>query len=401
MAAIQRLIPRKILDSRGDWTLEVDVVCDDGSFGRSSVPSGASTGIHEAHRLDDIDQAVRNVGVVEGSIRGRDVTAQQELDLLLINTDGTPEKTNLGANVTLAVSLACSEAAAMSQRLPLYVWLQRLSGTQALRVPTPMFNVINGGKHADSGLPFQEFMVIPAPGKPYHEQLAIGQAVFKALKAILEKLGQRTAVGDEGGFAPRLASNEEAIEVLVQAIGAAGFAAGTDVFLGLDVAASAIPDLAPVTYPLKPHDYFVKLTSDYPFLMIEDPLPEDDWDGWVQLEAAIGNRVRLVGDDLLTTNPRRLQIGIDKRAANTLLVKPDQIGTLTETLQTINLARQAGWQLAISHRSGETESTFISDLAVGVAAELIKTGGISRGERIAKYNQLLRIEADIAPAGAN
>lgn len=398
MATIQRLIPRKILDSRGDWTLEVDVVCDDGSFGRASVPAGASTGIHEAHLLKDIDQAIRNVGIVEASVLGKDVAAQPELDLLLINTDGTPEKTNLGANVTLAVSLACSEAAAMSQRLPLYVWIQRLSGTPELRLPTPMFNVINGGKHADSGLAFQEFMVIPAPGKPYHEQLEIGQTIFQTLKEILAKLGQRIAVGDEGGFAPRLASNEEAIEVLVQAIGSAGFTAGTDVFLGLDVAASSIPDLAPVTYPLKPHDYFVKLVSDYPFLMLEDPLPEDDWDGWVQLEAAIGSRVRLVGDDLLTTNPRRLQMGIERRAANTVLIKPDQIGTLTETLQTIVLARQAGWQLAISHRSGETESTFISDLAVGTAAELIKTGGVSRGERIAKYNRLLRIEAELLSA---
>lgn len=392
---IQKILAREILDSRGDSTLEVDVITDDGALGRASVPSGASTGIHEAHKIDDIPQSIANVGVVAKSLVGQSVTNQQQIDLLMLNTDGTEEKSNLGANVTLAISLAVAEAAAIGQQLPLYQWIQRLSATPELKLPTPMFNVINGGKHADSGLPFQEFMVIPAPGKPYHEQVAIGQKVFHTLKEILGTIGQRIAVGDEGGFAPQLASNEEAIEVLVQAVTASGFTPGTDVFLGLDVAASAIPDLAPVTYPLKPHDYFVKLVADYPILILEDPLPEDDWAGWTQLNAAIGSRVQLVGDDLFTTNPRRLQLGIQQRAANSILVKPDQIGTLTETLQTIALAKQSQMSIAISHRSGETESTFISDLAVGTAADFIKTGGVSRGERIAKYNQLLRIEAQL------
>jgi len=344
-----------------------------------------------------MQQSIANVGVVAPSLIGHPVTNQQQIDLLLLNTDGTQEKENLGANVTLAISLATCEAAALGQKMQLYQWIQRLSGTGEATMPTPWFNVINGGKHADSGLPFQEFMIIPAPGKRYHEQLSIGQTIFHHLKEILAKLGQRIAVGDEGGFAPQLASDEEAIEVLLQAIAASGFQPGTDVFLGLDVAASSIPDLAPVTYPLKPHDYFVKLVSDYPILILEDPLPEDDWAGWTQLDAAIGSRVKLVGDDLFTTNPRRLQQGIQQRAANSILVKPDQIGTLTETLQTIAIAKQSNMDIAISHRSGETESTFIADLAVGTAAQFIKTGGLSRGERVAKYNQLLRIEAALAP----
>ena len=395
MASIKQLVGRRILDSRGDWTLEVDLICDDGTLGRASVPAGASMGRHEAHKLDDIDQSIANVNVLASSLVGQSVTEQQKIDLLMMNTDGTEDKSNLGANVTLAISLAVAEAAAKSQRVPLYHWIQTISGTLQPSMPTPMLNFINGGKHADSGLAFQEFMIIPMPGKPYHEQITIGQKVFQSLRNILIKLGQRTAVGDEGGFAPRLASNEEAIEVLIQAIGAAGFQAGTDVALGLDVAASSIPDLAPVTYPLRPHDYFVKLVSDYPILGLEDPLPEDDWEGWVQLNSAIGQRVKLVGDDLFTTNPRRIQIGIQKHAANTLLVKPDQIGTLTETIQSVAMAKQAGMGIVVSHRSGETESTFISDLAVGIGANFIKTGGLSRGERIAKYNQLLRIEAEL------
>jgi enolase len=393
MATIRRIVGREILDSRGDSTLEVDVTCDDGSFGRASVPSGASTGSHEAQKLTDIPKSIANVEVVAQSLIGHRVDDQSQVDLLLMNTDGTEEKSNLGANVTLAISLAVAEAAAVAAKQPLYAHIQQLSKTRELKLPTPMFNVINGGKHADSGLPFQEFMVIPAPDRPYHEQLRMGQTVFHQLKATLAKLGHRISVGDEGGFAPQLASDEEAIELLIQAIQACSFQAGTDVLIGLDVAASSIPDLAPVTYPLKPHDYFVKLVGDYPILVLEDPLPEDDWEGWVQLTAAIGSRVRVVGDDLFTTNPRRVQKGIELKAANSVLVKPDQIGTLTETLQTIALARQASMEVAISHRSGETESTFIADLAVGTAAELIKTGGLSRGERIAKYNQLLRIEA--------
>jgi len=398
MAAIKELRARKILDSRGDWTLEVDLICDDGTMGRASVPSGASTGRHEAHKLEDMDKSIANVNVLLSSLVGQDVTNQQQIDLLLLNTDGSEDKSNLGANVTLAVSLATCEAAAISQKMPLYRWIQKLSGTEKLSMPTPMLNFINGGKHSDSGLPFQEFMAIPVPGHPYHEQIATGQRVFQALKQTLIKLGQRTAVGDEGGFAPKLASNEEAIEVLLQAIKAAGLQAGSEVAIGLDIAASAIPDLAPVTYPLRPHDYFVKLVTDYPILILEDPLPEDDWDGWTQLESAIGQRVHLLGDDLFTTNPRRLQEGIQRKSANSVLIKPDQIGTLTETLQTIALAKQSGMSIAISHRSGETESTFIADLAVGTAAQFIKTGGLSRGERVAKYNQLLRIESELASA---
>lgn len=392
MAAIKTIQGREILDSRANSTLEVDVVLDDGSFGRASVPSGASTGRYEAYKLEDIPRAIANVDLVSKNLIGQDATQQERIDLLLINTDGSDNKANLGGNVTLAISLAVAEAAAKTQSLPLYEYIHTLAKTsEEMRLPLPMFTLINGGKHADSGLSFQEFSVVPVKRGTFRERLQIGVLLFQGLKAELQQMNQTTALGDEGGFAPRLNSNEEAIEVLLSAVERMKFAPRTDIEIGLDVAASAIPDLKAVTYPLDPLGYFEKLVTDYPIALLEDPLPEDDWGGWADLTQRIGTKVRVIGDDLYTTNRVRLQRGINERAGNTFMVKPDQIGTLTETLQAIALAREASMDVVISHRAGETESTFIADLAVGVGAEYIKAGAPARGERVAKYNQLLRI----------
>ncbi len=392
MATIQSIEAREILDSRGNSTLEVDVILDDGSFGRASVPSGASTGQHEAYKLEDIPKAIANVNLVAKNILGQDANEQERIDLLLINSDGSENKENLGGNVTLAVSLGIAQASAVSQKIPLYEYIHSLAkNPMEMRLPIPMFNMINGGKHADSGLPFQEFMVVPSREGTFRERMRIGVLVYQALKAELSEMGHSTAVGDEGGFAPRLNSNEEAIEVLLRAVERTKLVPQSDIVLALDVAASAIPDLKPITYPLDPLSYFEKIVTDYPIAMLEDPLPEDDWAGWSDLTQRIGSRVQIIGDDLYTTNPVRLQRGINEQAGNTFMVKPDQIGTLTETLQAIALAREASMTVAVSHRAGETESTFIADLAVGVGAEYIKAGAPTRGERVAKYNQLLRI----------
>lgn len=396
MAAIKTIKAREILDSRANTTLEVDIELADGSRGRASVPSGASTGRSEAYKLEDISRAISNVDMVAKNLLGTEASDQERIDLLLINTDGTENKSNLGGNVTLAISLAVAQAAAAAAKLPLYTYLHRLTKrSDPPRLPVPMFNIINGGKHADSGIPFQEFMVVPTSGASYRERLMAGVLVFTALKAELTQMGQSVAVGDEGGFAPRLNSVEEAIEVILGAIGRTKFRPKDDISLAIDVAASSIPDLKPITYPLDPLAYYEKLITDYPIMLLEDPLTEDDWAGWTTLTARIGSRVAIVGDDLFTTNRVRLQRGVNEKAATAVIIKPDQIGTLTETLQTVELARSAGMAVVVSHRSGETESTFIADLAVAIGAEFIKTGAPSRGERVAKYNQLLRIEEEL------
>ncbi len=394
MATITGVHPRVILDSRGSETLEVDIRLTDGTLGRASVPAGASTGEHEAYRLDDMPRALANIGAIADELIGQDPVAQERIDLKLLSLDGPETKSNLGANVLLALSLAVCEAGAKTQGIPLHEHIHAIAGLRAPeRLPTPMFNIINGGKHADNNLEFQEFMVVPSAERyPYHEQLFTGAKLFHTLRTILLEMGHTVAVGDEGGFAPRLNSNEEALEIVVEAIDRAGLKARQDVSIAIDVAASAIADLSPVTYPLAPHEYYQKLVGDYPISLLEDPLPEDDWAGWAKLTAAIGSSVHVVGDDLYTTNPHRLKTGIERHATNSIIIKPDQIGTLSETFQTLRLAEQAGQTTIISHRSGETESSFIADLAVGVGAPLIKTGAPSRGERTAKYNQLLRIE---------
>ncbi|MBI4032464.1 phosphopyruvate hydratase [Candidatus Berkelbacteria bacterium] len=394
MAVIQSIQARTIIDSRGHETLEVDVILDDGSLGRESVPSGASTGQHEVFKLEDPAKSRANALSLGQQIVGQDPTQQEKIDLILLQADGSEDKSTLGGNVLLALSLATAEAAAKAARKPLYEHLHDIAGLHApIGLPTPMFNVINGGKHSDNNLPFQEFMLVPAADdRPFRDKVAIGRTLFAALKERLKGMGHTIAVGDEGGFAPRLNSNEEALEILVQTIEASPYKIGQDVTLAIDVAASAIPDLAPVTYPLDPHTYFERLTTNYPISILEDPLPEDDWNGWSRLAASIGSRLLVMGDDLTTTNPKRLRMAIDQRAINAIIIKPDQIGTLTETFQTMRLAEQAGIRCAISHRSGETESTFIADLAAGAGAPYIKTGALSRSERVAKYNQLLRIE---------
>lgn len=397
MAVIQTVLARTIIDSRGHETLEVDVILDDGSVGRESVPSGASTGQHEVFKLDDPAKSRANALSLGQQIIGQDPVQQEKIDLILLEADGTDDKSALGGNVLLALSLATAEAGAKAARKPLYQHIHDIASLRApIGLPTPMFNVINGGKHADNNLAFQEFMLVPAAdGRPYREKVAIGRTLFAALKERLKAMGHTTAVGDEGGFAPRLNSNEEALEILVQTVEASPYKIGQDVTLAIDVAASAIPDLAPVTYPLDPHAYFERLVSTYPITILEDPLPEDDWNGWSRLTAAIGNRLLVMGDDLTTTNPKRLRTAIDQRAITAIIIKSDQIGTLTETLQTMRLAEQAGVRCAISHRSGETESTFIADFAAGTGAPFIKTGALSRSERVAKYNQLLRIEEQL------
>ncbi|MBI2590124.1 phosphopyruvate hydratase [Candidatus Berkelbacteria bacterium] len=394
MSVIKSIQARVILDSRSDKTLEVDVWLDDGVRGRASVPAGASTGIHEAAQIKDMDQAKHNVNTLASLILGQDPSQQEQIDRTLLSTDGTEEKSALGGNVILALSLAVCDAAAQSRHLPLFKHIQELAGLKTgSRLPTPMFNIINGGKHADNSLEFQEFMIVPAADeRSFREKLMIGADLFQKLRAVLHKMGHSIALGDEGGFAPRLNSNEEALEILVQTIEGANYQPGRDVTLALDIAASSIADLTPVTYPLDSNSYYKKLISTYPISSLEDPLAEEDWQGWAKLNALIGSSILIVGDDLYTTNPKRLAMGIQQKAANAIIIKPDQIGTLTETLQAVRLAERAGMTIIVSHRSGETESTFISDLAVGTGAAFIKTGAPARGERVAKYNQLLRLE---------
>ena len=419
--AIKTIKAREILDSRGNPTVEVDVILEGGAFGRAAVPSGASTGLHEAVELRDKDSpryggkgvrtAVANVNdILARELAGLDAADQSGLDRRMLALDGTPNKGRLGANAVLGVSLAAAKAAAAAAGLPLYrhlagLWSQVTGEPARLRLPVPMMNVLNGGKHAANRVDFQEFMVMPAGLPTYSEALRAGVEVFWALRGILAARGLSTAVGDEGGFAPDLASNEQAVAVLIEAVEKAGYRPGRDVAVALDPAASELYDDKTGRYVLASEDRalssaeMVNLLEDwierYPILSLEDGLAEDDWDGWALLTARLGRRVQLVGDDLFVTNKDRLARGIRCGTANAVLIKVNQIGTLTETLETMALARRAGYRTVISHRSGETEDTTIADLAVATGAGQIKTGAPSRSERVAKYNQLLRLEEEL------
>ncbi|HET9199857.1 MAG TPA: phosphopyruvate hydratase [Dehalococcoidia bacterium] len=403
---------REVLDSRGNPTVEVEVTLDDGSSGRAIVPSGASTGVHEAVELRDSDasryggkgvtSAVRNVDEVIGpALRGREAGDQQGIDEALVELDGTPNKSRLGANAILGVSLAVAHAAAASAELPLYRYLAK-GGREPL-LPVPMFNILNGGQHARDSTDFQEFMVMPVGAPTYREGLRAAVEVYQELKGILAKEGHSTNVGDEGGFAPSLAKNEDAVDLILLAIRGAGYEPGSDVVLALDPATTELYEggnyiLGTEGRQLTSQE-LVELWSDwirrYPIVSIEDGMAEDDWDGWKMLNKRLGDGVQLVGDDLFVTNPDRLARGIEEQAANSILIKLNQIGTLSETLRTVEMARAAGWTTVISHRSGETEDTTIADLVVATGAGQAKFGAPCRGERLAKYNRLLRIEEEL------
>jgi enolase len=412
------VMAREILDSRGNPTVEVDVLLDDGFFGRAAVPSGASTGAHEAIELRDtrakrymgkgVAGAVRNVNEIIGpEVLGMDAAAQGELDALMIELDGTPNKGKLGANAILGVSLAAAKAAADSAGLPLYRYL---GGSGANILPVPMMNIVNGGKHADNNVDFQEFMIMPVGAKNFPEALRMGAETFHTLKKVLSKKGYATSVGDEGGFAPMLSSNEEALEVVMEAIKKAGYKVRQDIAIALDPAASEMFDKQTKSYKFFKSAPKKKISSDalinhwarwvdkYPIISIEDGLAEDDWAGWTKLNKKLGDKIQLVGDDLFVTNTKRLAKGIKLGCANSILIKLNQIGTLTETFEAINMARRAGWTAVISHRSGETEDTTIADLAVATGVGQIKTGSACRTDRICKYNQLLRISEDLGSA---
>lgn len=410
MPFIEDVIAREVLDSRGNPTVEVEIHLEDGSMGRAIVPSGASTGVHEAIELRDGDKkrylgkgtlkAVENVNTeIADAILGYNVFDQVGLDKLLIELDGTYNKARLGANAILGVSLAAADAAASSLGLPLF---QYLGGVNAKLLPTPMMNILNGGSHADNTVDFQEFMVMPVGADSFTEAVRMGAEVFHSLKAVLKEKGLSTGVGDEGGFAPNLKTNEEAILVILEAIKRVGYEPGKDVKLALDVAASEFYDMDSKTYKLagegkeKTADemisYYEELIAKYPVISIEDGLAEDDWEGWAKLTAKLGNKVQLVGDDLFVTNTDRLKQGIESSVANSILIKVNQIGTITETLDAIEMAKKAGYTAVVSHRSGESEDVTIADLVVAVNAGQIKTGSLSRTDRIAKYNQLIRID---------
>lgn len=415
MTQIDHIQAREILDSRGNPTVEADVIVVGGVMGRAAVPSGASTGEHEAVELRDGDpkrfggkgvlKAVNNVNdVIAHALRGKDALDQAAIDRALIELDGSPNKSNLGANALLAVSLATARAAAGYRKLPLYRYL---GGPEARTLPVPMMNIINGGAHADNNVDFQEFMIVPVGAERFSEALRMGAEIFHTLKSVLKKKGYSTSVGDEGGFAPNLKSNEEAIETILEAIAQAGYQTGTDVLLALDPAASEFYDGG--SYVFKKSDgrklsseqmvsFWKHWADKYPIVSIEDGMAENDWDGWKALTEAIGQRVQLVGDDLFVTNTKFLRKGIELGVANSILIKVNQIGTLTETLECIELAKSNGRTAVISHRSGETEDSFIADLAVATNAGQIKTGSLSRSDRIAKYNQLLRIEEELGDA---
>ncbi len=405
---IARILAREILDSRGNPTVEVDVHLRDGGFGRALVPSGASTGSHEALELRDggerylgkgVQKAVQHVNERLASLLiGRDATDQRAVDNLMLHADGTENKENLGANAILGVSIATARAAADQLKLPLWRYL---GGAQARTLPLPMMNLINGGAHAAGGLDIQEFMVLPVGFTKFSEALRAGAETFHHLKKLLTKRNLTTTVGDEGGFAPRLERNSDALDLLLEAITAAGYTPGTDIALGLDVAANELYHADRGVYVIEGGRemdsnafaaYLAQLTQTYPLVSIEDGMAEDDWNGWAELTRLIGDRVQVVGDDLFVTNLKRLQRGIDAGIANAILIKVNQIGTLSETLDAVHLAHRSGYRAVISHRSGETEDSTIADLAVATGAGQIKTGSLSRGERTAKYNQLLRIE---------
>ncbi|MDA9917796.1 phosphopyruvate hydratase [Pontimonas sp.] len=412
MAAIEALNAREILDSRGNPTVEVEVLLDDGVAARAAVPSGASTGAFEAYELRDGDKnrylgkgvqgAVSAVlDVLAPAIEGVEASEQRAVDQILIDTDGTANKEKVGANAILGVSLAVAKAAAESADLPLFRYV---GGANAHILPVPMMNVINGGAHADTAVDIQEFMVLPIGAESFSEALRMGTETYHALKAELQKAGMQTGLGDEGGFAPELASNRAALDFLVSAIEAAGYKPGVDIALGLDVAATEMYSKGKYSFEGEMRDagfmsdYYADLVANYPLVTIEDPLDENDWEGWVALTQAIGDKVQLVGDDLFVTNPARLGDGIKQGAANSLLVKVNQIGTLSETLDAVSMAHTHGYTAVLSHRSGETEDTTIADLAVATNCGQIKTGAPARSERVAKYNQLLRIEEDLGDA---
>jgi len=406
---------REILDSRGNPTVEVDVLLEDGSFGRAAVPSGASTGAHEAVELRDTKEkrymgkgtagAVKNVNEkIAPKVMGMDAMAQEDIDHLMIELDGTPNKGKFGANAILGVSLAAAKAAAASACLPLYRYL---GGCNANILPVPMMNILNGGKHADNNVDFQEFMIMPVGAPNFAEALRMGAETFHTLKKVLKEKGYNTSVGDEGGFAPSLKSNEEALEVVMEAIKKASYKPGKDIAIALDPAANELFDGKTGKYSFFKSDpknkvssdtmveHWAKWVSKYPIISIEDGLAEDDWDGWKTMTNKLGGKIQIVGDDLFVTNTERLAKGIELGSANAILIKLNQIGTLTETFEAINMAKRAGWNAIISHRSGETEDSTIADLAVATGVGQIKTGSACRTERICKYNQLLRIEEEL------
>jgi len=418
MTTIVNIIAREILDSRGNPTLEVEVELASGVIGRAAVPSGASTGEHEAVELRDGDnarylgkgvlKAVENVNEkICSELLELDAADQVGIDSLLIEIDGTKNKSNLGANAMLGVSLACAKAVADTLGIPLYRYI---GGVNAKTLPVPMMNILNGGKHADNNVDFQEFMIMPVGAPNFAEALRMGAETFHALKSVLSKKGYNTAVGDEGGFAPNLKSNDEALEVILEAINKSGFKVRTEIAIALDPAASEFylkekdayhlfkSDPNKVISKEKMVDYWLRWTNQYPIISIEDGLAEDDWEGWQLFTEKAGNKIQLVGDDLFVTNTERLSDGIEKGVANSILIKVNQIGTLTETLDAIEMAKNAGYTNVISHRSGETEDTTIADIAVATNAGQIKTGSLSRTDRIAKYNQLLRIEEELGDA---
>ncbi|AVJ55731.1 phosphopyruvate hydratase [Idiomarina sp. OT37-5b] len=415
MSKITRIVAREIMDSRGNPTVEADVYLESGHMGRAAAPSGASTGSREALELRDGDQsrylgkgvekAVNNInGAIAEALNGKDADNQQAIDDIMLRLDGTENKEKLGANAILAVSLAVAKAAAASQGIALYEHIANLNNTAGqYSMPLPMMNILNGGEHADNNVDIQEFMIQPVGAESFKEGLRIGAEVFHALKKVLQQRGLSTAVGDEGGFAPNLASNEEALQVIVEAVEKAGYQMGKDITLALDCAASEF--YKDGQYVLAGEgksfdaagfaDYLAELCDRYPIISIEDGLDESDWDGWKVLTEKLGDKVQLVGDDLFVTNTRILKEGIDKSIANSILIKFNQIGSLSETLAAIKMARDAGYTAVISHRSGETEDATIADLAVGTAAGQIKTGSLCRSDRVAKYNQLLRIEGEL------
>lgn len=411
MSSIAEIHARQILDSRGNPTIEVDVITENGAFGRAAVPSGASTGVHEAVELRDGDKqkylgkgvlrAVYNVNkAINEELKGFPVSDQRLIDMAMIKLDGTENKSNLGANAILGVSLACAKAAAMESNQPLYRYI---GGVDANVLPVPMMNILNGGSHADNSIDFQEFMIMPIGAATFSDALRMGTEVFHHLKAVLKKKGLSTNVGDEGGFAPNIKSNEEAIQSVLDAIGEAGYTAGKDIYIAMDAAASEFFDEKAGKYifkkssgdqlnPEQMAQYWANWIEKYPIVSIEDGLAEDDWDGWKKLTDLAGKKIQLVGDDLFVTNVKRLNEGIVKGVANSILVKVNQIGTLSETIDAVNLAHRNSYSSVMSHRSGETEDCTIADLAVALKTGQIKTGSASRSDRMAKYNQLLRIE---------
>jgi len=414
MSLIESIHARQILDSRGNPTIEVDVVTESGAYGRAAVPSGASTGTHEAVELRDGDKkkymgkgvlkAVDNVNnKIAAEVVGFPVFEQNLLDKIMIELDGTPNKSKLGANAILGTSLAIAKAAAMEAGMPLFRYI---GGVSANTLPVPMMNILNGGSHADNAIDFQEFMVMPVGADSFSEALRMGAEVFHTLKKVLHDKGLSTNVGDEGGFAPNLKSNEEAIEVVLKAIEKAGYKPGSDIFIALDPAASEFYDSKSKVYhfkksngkklkPLEMADYWAGWVKKYPIISLEDGMAEDDWAGWKALTEKVGNKIQLVGDDLFVTNVKRLQKGIDDGIGNAILIKVNQIGSLTETIDAVNLAKRNGYKCVMSHRSGETEDSTIADLAVALNTGQIKTGSASRSDRMAKYNQLIRIEEEL------